>query len=300
MLEAGNGGAGAADLIKDSSDQTFMVDVIEASKDVPVIVDFWAPWCGPCKQLGPILEKVVNGAGGKVKLVKVDIDQSPSVAQQLRIQSIPAVYAFKDGRPVDAFMGALPESQVKAFIEKVVGDNVDSPIDEAISAGKEALDQEDAEAAGAIFGQVMEHEPENMIARAGLALACVMGDQIADARTLIDEIPAASRTDQFISGAISAVELAEQAGDVSDIQPLLDQVTADPDDHQARFDLAMALFAAKRHEEAAESLLEIAKRDRTWDSDGARMQLLKFFEAWGPADKLTLRTRRQLSSLMFS
>ncbi|MGY9055915.1 MAG: thioredoxin [Alphaproteobacteria bacterium] len=300
MLEAGNGGAGAADLIKDSSDQTFMVDVIEASKDVPVIVDFWAPWCGPCKQLGPILEKVVNGAGGKVKLVKVDIDQSPSVAQQLRIQSIPAVYAFKDGRPVDAFMGALPESQVKAFIEKVVGDNVDSPIDEAISAGKEALDQEDAEAAGAIFGQVMEHEPENMIARAGLALACVMGDQIADARTLIDEIPAASRTDQFIAGAISAVELAEQAGDVSDIQPLLDQVTADPDDHQARFDLAMALFAAKRHEEAAESLLEIAKRDRTWDSDGARMQLLKFFEAWGPADKLTLRTRRQLSSLMFS
>jgi putative thioredoxin len=300
MLEAGNGGAGAADLIKDSSDQTFMVDVIEASKDVPVIVDFWAPWCGPCKQLGPILEKVVNGAGGKVKLVKVDIDQSPSVAQQLRIQSIPAVYAFKDGRPVDAFMGALPESQVKAFIEKVVGDNVDSPIDEAISAGKEALDQEDAEAAGAIFGQVMEHEPENMIARAGLALACVMGDQIADARTLIDEIPAASRTDQFISGAISAVELAEQAGDVSDIQPLLDQVTADPDDHQARFDLAMALFAAKRHEEAAESLLEIAKRDRTWDSDGARMQLLKFFEAWGPADKLTLRIRRQLSSLMFS
>jgi putative thioredoxin len=293
MLEAGNGGAGAADLIKDSSDQTFMVDVIEASKDVPVIVDFWAPWCGPCKQLGPILEKVVNGAGGKVKLVKVDIDQSPSVAQQLRIQSIPAVYAFKDGRPVDAFMGALPESQVKAFIEKVVGDNVDSPIDEAISAGKEALDQEDAEAAGAIFGQVMEHEPENMIARAGLALACVMGDQIADARTLIDEIPAASRTDQFIAGAISAVELAEQAGDVSDIQPLLDQVTADPDDHQARFDLAMALFAAKRHEEAAESLLEIAKRDRTWDSDGARMQLLKFFEAWGPADKLTLRTRRQ-------
>jgi putative thioredoxin len=300
MLEAGNGGAGAADLIKDSSDQTFMVDVIEASKDVPVIVDFWAPWCGPCKQLGPILEKVVNGAGGKVKLVKVDIDQSPSVAQQLRIQSIPAVYAFKDGRPVDAFMGALPESQVKAFIEKVVGDNVDSPIDEAISAGKEALDQEDAEAAGAIFGQVMEHEPENMIARAGLALACVMGDQIADARTLIDEIPAASRTDQFIAGASSAVELAEQAGDVSDIQPLLDQVTADPDDHQARFDLAMALFAAKRHEEAAESLLEIAKRDRTWDSDGARMQLLKFFEAWGPADKLTLRTRRQLSSLMFS
>jgi putative thioredoxin len=300
MLEAGNGGAGAADLIKDSSDQTFMVDVIEASKDVPVIVDFWAPWCGPCKQLGPILEKVVNGAGGKVKLVKVDIDQSPSVAQQLRIQSIPAVYAFKDGRPVDAFMGALPESQVKAFIEKVVGGDVDSPIDEAISAGKEALGQEDAEAAGAIFGQVMEHEPENMIARAGLALACVMGDQIADARTLIDEIPAASRTDQFIAGAISAVELAEQAGDVSDIQPLLDQVTADPDDHQARFDLAMALFAAKRHEEAAESLLEIAKRDRTWDSDGARMQLLKFFEAWGPADKLTLRTRRQLSSLMFS
>lgn len=299
MLEAGNGAA-SANLIKDSTDQQFMVDVIEASKDVPVIVDFWAPWCGPCKQLGPILEKVVKGAGGKVKLVKIDIDQSPMVAQQLRIQSIPAVYAFKAGRPVDGFMGALPESQVKSFIERLVGGSVDSPIDEAIKQAREALEQDDAATAGAIFGQVLEHEPDNYLARAGLALACVENGQIEDARNLVDQLPANVRNDPFVASAISAVELAEQSGDTGDIQPLIDQVEANPDDHQGRFDLAMALFAARRHPEAAEHLLEIVRRDRTWNEDGARKQLVKFFEAWGPTDKLTVQTRRRLSSMMFS
>lgn len=299
MLDAGDG-ANPADLIKDSSDQTFMADVIEASKEIPVIVDFWAPWCGPCKQLGPILEKVVKGAGGKVKLVKVDIDQSPMVAQQLRIQSIPAVFAFKDGRPFDGFMGALPESQIKMFLEKVVGDSVDSPIDEAISQAQEALENGDAETAGAIFGQVMQAEPENYIARAGLALACVQNGQVADARNLINEIPANVRNDQFIASAVSAVELAEQSGEAGDLSELQAAVDADADDHQARFDLAMALFAEKKNDEAADHLLEIVRRDRTWDDDGARKQLLKFFEAWGPTDKLTIQTRRRLSSLMFS
>ena len=299
MLDAENGAA-PADLIKDSSDHTFMVDVIEASKEVPIIVDFWAPWCGPCKQLGPILEKVVKGAGGKVKLVKVDIDQSPMVAQQLRIQSIPAVFAFKDGRPIDGFMGALPESQIKMFLEKVVGDSVDSPTDEAIKAAQEALEQGDAQSAGAVFGQVMQEEPDNHVARAGLALACVQVGQVEDARRLIDELPANVRSDQFIAGAISAVELAEQSGDAGDLSDLQAQVDADADNHQARFDLAMALFAAKKSEEAADHLLEIVKRDRTWDDDGARKQLVKFFEAWGPTDKLTIQTRRRLSSLMFS
>jgi len=297
MLEAQPAATG---LIKDSTDQTFMADVIDASKDVPVIVDFWAPWCGPCKQLGPILEKVVKGAGGKVKLVKVDIDQSPQVAQQLRIQSIPAVYAFKDGKPVDGFMGALPESQVKTFVEKLVGDSVDSPIDEAIALAKEALAADKLDDAGAIFSQVLQHEPENATAKAGLILVLVEKDEVATARELLDQIPAEARRDQFIAGAVSAVELAEQSGDVGDLAGLQSAVDADPDNHQARFDLAMALFGAHQHEEAADALLEIVRRDRTWNEDGARQQLVKFFEAWGPADKLTIQTRRRLSSLMFS
>ncbi len=287
-------------LIKDSSDQQFMADVIDASKDVPVIVDFWAPWCGPCKQLGPILEKVVKGAGGKVKLVKIDIDQSPQVAQQLRIQSIPAVYAFKGGRPVDGFMGALPESQVKSFVEKLVGDSVDSPIEQAIAQAKELLEAGQLDDAGAIFSQVLQHEPENVIAKAGLVLVLVQKDEIATARELLDQIPVNERRDQFVAGAVSAVELAEQSSDVGDLSGLQAAVDADPNNHQARFDLAMALFGARQHQAAADALLEIVRRDRTWNDDGARQQLVKFFEAWGPTDKLTVQTRRRLSSLMFS
>jgi putative thioredoxin len=287
-------------LIKDSSDQQFMADVIDASKDVPVIVDFWAPWCGPCKQLGPILEKVVKGAGGKVKLVKIDIDQSPQVAQQLRIQSIPAVYAFKDGRPVDGFMGALPESQVKTFVEKLVGDNVDSPIEQAIAQAKELLEAGELDDAGSVFSQILQHEPENAIAKAGLVLVLVQKDELETARELLDQIPVNERRDQFIAGAVSAVELAEQSGDVGDLSALQAAVDANPDDHQARFDLAMAMFGARKHQDAADALLEIVRRDRTWNDDGARQQLVKFFEAWGPTDKLTVQTRRRLSSMMFS
>ncbi|MCA8929503.1 MAG: thioredoxin [Alphaproteobacteria bacterium] len=297
MLEAQPAGAG---LIKDGTDQSFMADVVDASQDVPVIVDFWAPWCGPCKQLGPTLEKVVTGAGGKVKLVKVDIDQNPMVAQQLRIQSIPAVYAFKGGRPVDAFMGALPESQVKSFVEKLVGDSVDSPVEQAIAQAKELLEAGDLDNAGAIFSQVLQHEAENVIAKAGLVLVLVEKDEIATARELLDQIPANERRDAFVAGAVSAVELAEQSGDSGDLGELQQAVQADPDDHQARFDLAMALFGARQHQDAAEALLEIVRRDRTWNDDGARQQLVKFFEAWGPTDPLTVQTRRRLSSLLFS
>ncbi len=297
MLEAQST---TTDLIKDGTDQTFMADVIDASQDVPVIVDFWAPWCGPCKQLGPLLEKVVKGAGGKVKLVKVDIDQSPMVAQQLRIQSIPAVYAFKDGRPVDAFMGALPESQIKSFVEKLVGDSVDSPIEQAIAQAKELLEAGDVDNAGAVFSQVLQHEDGNVTAKAGLVLVLVEKNEIEAARQLLDQIPANDRRDAFVAGAVSAVELAEQSGDVGDLAGLQAAVDADPDNHQARFDLAMALFGARKHQEAADALLEIVRRDRTWNDDGARQQLVKFFEAWGPTDPLTAQTRRRLSSMMFS
>ena len=297
MLEAQSA---ATDLIKDGTDQTFMADVIDASQDVPVIVDFWAPWCGPCKQLGPLLEKVVKGAGGKVKLVKVDIDQSPMVAQQLRIQSIPVVYAFKEGRPVDAFMGALPESQIKSFVEKLVGDSVDSPIEQALAQAKELLEAGDVDNAGAIFSQVLQHEDGNVIAKAGLVLVLVEKNEIEAARQLLDQISVNDRRDAFVAGAVSAVELAEQSGDVGDLAGLQQAVDADPDNHQARFDLAMALFGARKHQEAADALLEIVRRDRTWNDDGARQQLVKFFEAWGPTDPLTVRTRRRLSSMMFS
>ena len=286
--------------IFDATADNFQEKVMQASMTTPVLVDVWADWCGPCKQLGPLLEKVVMSAGGKVKLVKVDIDQSPMVAQQLRIQSIPAVYAFKDGRPVDAFMGALPESQIKAFVEKLVGDSVDSPIEQALAQAKELLEAGDVDNAGAIFSQVLQHEQDNVIAQAGLVLVLVEKNDIEAARQLLDEIPANSRRDPFVAGAVSAVELAEQSSGAGDLQELQDAVAADPDDHQARFDLAMGLFGARRHEEAAEALLEIVRRDRTWNDDGARLQLVKFFEAWGPTDPLTQRTRRRLSSMLFN
>ena len=291
--------AGAA-LIKDSSDKAFMQDVIEASREVPVIVDFWATWCGPCKQLGPILEKVVKDARGAVRLVKIDIDKNPAIAGQLRIQSIPAVYAFKGGRPVDGFMGALPESQVKSFVQRLIGQAVSSPIEEALAEAREALEASDDGTAGALFAEVLKIEPENAAALAGLAQVSLNAGDVDQAKQLIERIPAKERKDSFVAGVVSAVDLAEQAGDGGDVQELSRKVAADPKDNQARFDLAMALFANRRYQEAAEHLLDIVKRDRAWNEDAARKQLVKFFEVWGPKSELTVQTRRQLSSIMFS
>ncbi len=293
-------GAGAAALIKDGSDQTFMQDVIEASMQVPVIVDFWATWCGPCKQLGPILEKVVKDARGAVRLVKIDIDKNPMIAGQLRIQSIPAVYAFKGGRPVDGFMGAQPESQVKSFVQRLIGAPVQSPVEEALNEARAALEAGDDGTAGAVFAEVLKHEPGNPVALAGLAQIAVNAGDIPRAKGFAEQIPADGRRDSFVAGVLSAIELAEQAGDTGDLQELSLKVAHDPDDHQARFDLAMALFARKRYRDAADHLLDIVRRDRTWNDDAARKQLVKFFEAWGPKHELTVAVRRQLSSIMFS
>jgi len=289
-----------AGLIKDSSDATFVEDVIQASDQVPVIVDFWAPWCEPCKQLGPSIEKVVTAAAGAVKLVKINIDESPAIARQLNIQSIPAVYAFKGGQPVDGFVGALPESKIKEFVEKLAGPIGPSPAEEVAAQAGAAFEAGDfAEAAG-LYGEVLRLDGANVGAMAGLAQCYIGGGDLERAAQTLDLIAPDDVNNPAVVSAKAALALAEQAGDAADIEPLLAAVAADEKDHQARFDLALALVAAGRNAEGVEALLEIVRRDRAWNDDGARKQLLQLFEAFGPADEATLEGRRQLSLILFS
>ncbi len=305
-MEILQGGAGApnqaAALIKDGDVQSFMADVIEGSMQTPVIVDFWAPWCGPCKQLTPTLEKVVNAAQGKVRMVKINIDENPEIAQQLRIQSIPTVYGFKQGRPIDGFQGAVPESQVRAFVERLVGGEVKSPIEEAVEEAKAAGEAGDWPTAAAIFAQVLQHEPENPIALAGLARAALAEGDLENARSFVDQIPLNARNDAFVAAAVSGLDLASETGaaDLGEVERLKAAVEADPKDWQARFDLGMAYFAAGMNEEASDAMLEIVAANRQWNDEAARKQLVKFFEAWGPTDPATSSARRRLSSMLFS
>jgi putative thioredoxin len=298
-------GAAAGDLIKNSSQASFMADVVDGSRDVPVIVDFWAPWCGPCKQLGPLLEKAVREAKGAVRMVKINVDEAQELAAQMRIQSIPAVYAFFQGRPVDGFVGALPESQIKAFIQRLTqlggGEAGPSPVEEALEAAKQALAENDLGAASAIYGQVLAHEPGNIPATAGLARAHLMAGDAARARQLIDAVPKDKAGAAEIASVRSAIELAEQAGKAAgELEPLMQRLRQDANDHQARFDLAMAQYAAGNREQAVDELLEIVRRNREWNEQAARKQLLKLFEAMGPTDELTISARRRLSSILFS
>ena len=295
--------AADADLIKDTTDRTFMADVMEASRQVPVIVDFWAPWCGPCRQLGPLLEKTVKAAKGKVRLVKINIDESPQIAGQLRVQSIPAVFAFFQGRPVDGFMGALPESQIKQWVDRLIqtaGGGGDGGLEEALSAAREALDAGDVETAGTIYSQILQADPGVGAAYAGLARVLLASGRADEARQLLDQIPAELANDKEIVAARTALELHGQTADVGQVGELADRLARDPDDHQARFDLAMAYYADGKRDAAVEELLEIVRRDREWNEQAARKQLVKFFEAFGPTDKLTLMARRKLSSILFS
>jgi len=304
VMEPIIGGAarpGDADLIKNGTTATFMADVIDASHDSAVVVDFWAPWCGPCKQLGPLLEKAVREANGAVRMVKVNIDESPEIAQQMRIQSIPAVYAFKDGRPVDGFVGALPESQIKQFIKKLGGAAGPSPIQEALEMAKEALAAGDAGGAAGIYSQILQQDPENLEALAGLTRGAMLRKEFARAREFLARVPQAQAGHAEIAAVRAALDLAE-AGDKASgaVGELRARLAADPNDHQARLDLATALFAAGEREAAIDELLDVVKRAREWNEQAARKQLVKFFEAMGPTDPLTLTARRRLSSILFS
>jgi putative thioredoxin len=288
------------DLIKDTTTQAFRADVLDASREVPVLVDFWAPWCGPCKQLTPILEKAVRAAKGKVRLVKMNIDDHPQIAGQLGIQSIPAVIAFKNGQPLDGFMGAVPESQIAAFIQRIAGPGGPSDAEQALEAAGEALAARDYPGAAGLYSAVLQAEPDNLPALAGLVRCFIALGELEQARGLLVGLTPAQEKDPAISGARAALDIAEQAAKLGSPSDLSRRLERDPDDHATRFDLAIALDAQGDRSGAAGELLEIIRRDRTWNEEAARKQLVQFFEAWGPKDPAAVKGRQRLSSLLFA
>jgi putative thioredoxin len=292
--------AAAGDVIKDSSTSVFAKDVLEASKRAPVIVDFWAPWCGPCKQLTPVLEKVVKSHGGKVLLVKINIDEHPAIAGQLRVQSIPTVYAFKDGRPVDGFMGALPESQVRAFVDRLVGEEQAADLAGALEEANKLVEAGDVQSAAEIYAAILQEDRENVAALAGLAKCYLATGDVARAEQTISLAPPDKREQHPLPGIRAAIDLAKRGADPGKLDGLRGKVTANPGDHQARIDLAVALAAAGDKEGAVTELLESFRRDRNWNEQAARKQLVQLFDAWGPKDAATLDGRRRLSSILFS
>ena len=290
-------------LIKDTTTQAFMKDVIEESRRQPVLVDFWAPWCGPCKQLTPVLEKAVRAAKGRVKLVKMNIDEHPAIPGQMGIQSIPAVIAFVGGQPADGFMGAVPESQVNAFIEKLtkgVPASGEPDIAEILTEAETVLAEGDAATAAQIYAEALAIDATNITALAGLAKCYVATDAIEQAKQTLAMVPESKRNDAAVKAVQAAIDLAEQASSLGPVAELEQKVAANPLDHQARFDLATALNAIGKRGEATDHLLEIIKRDRKWNEDGARRQLLQLFEAWGLADEATIEGRKRLSTILFS
>jgi putative thioredoxin len=305
IIEQGGGATpqAAPDLIKETTTQTFVKDVIEESKRQPVLIDFWAPWCGPCRQLTPILEKAVRAAKGKVKLVKMNIDEHPAIPGQMGIQSIPAVIAFVNGQPADGFMGAVPESQVTAFIDKLTAGmpGAGGPdIAEILKEAEAVLAEGDPATAAQIYAEVLAADATNIPALAGLAKCYVATGAIEQAKQTLAMVPESKRNDAAVKAVQASIDLAEQAKSLGPVTELEQKVAANPLDHQARFDLATALNASGKRGEATAQLLEIVKRDRKWNEDGARKQLVQFFEAWGPTDEATVEGRKRLSTILFS
>ena len=286
-------------LIKDTDTASFMQDVIEASMQVPVIVDFWAPWCGPCKQLGPVLEKMVQQAGGLIRMVKVNVDENQELAGQLRVQSIPAVFAFKDGRPVDGFSGAVPESQIKSFIDRILGDTK-PPMEQALDAAKDMLANGNAEESLEIYRQVQTEAPENEIATAGIIRSLLALNNREAVSEIIQSLGPEMKSRPEVAAAISASELNEAAGPGTDIGPLRQRVDDEPGDPEARFNLAMGLFANGQTEDAMDEFLELVKINQDWNDQAGRVQLLKVFDTLGPTHELTITGRKRLSALLFS
>jgi putative thioredoxin len=299
-MNVGVAAATADGLIKDTTTQAFRKDVIDESRRQPVLVDFWAPWCGPCKQLTPVLEKAVRAAKGAAKLVKMNIDEHPAVATQLGIQSIPAVIAFVNGQLADGFMGALPESQITAFLERVTKQEIGGEEKELLKSADAALAAGDAAGAAELYSEVLAGDPANLPALAGLARSMVETGSIDQAKQILAQVPEAKRHDSAVAAARAAVEVAEQAAHLGPVAELEQKVAANPLDHQARFDLAIALNGDGRRQEALDQLIEIVRRDRKWNDDAARKQLVQFFEAWGPTDEHTIAGRRRLSSILFA
>lgn len=288
------------DLIKDTTEATFMADVIDASREVPVIVDFWAPWCGPCKTLGPALEAAVTAAKGRVRMVKINVDQNQMIASQLRVQSIPTVYAFWQGQPVDGFQGALPASEIQNFIDRVAAVAGDGGLGEALDMAEQSLADGDIAAAAEIFAAILEEEPENAVAFGGVVRSHLAAGNLDQAEAFLAAVPAKIATAKEIEAARAQIELARQAANAGPEAELRAAVTANPDDHQARFDLAVALNAAGKVDEAVDELLDLFRRDREWNEGAARAQLFTIFDALKPQDPIVLKGRRKLSSMIFA